>query len=74
MNRAIGILFFVVTSAVGLWLIGYGVYAGLIRRRLQRPYRPGDYVVGRAAAAEGLFRIAVGIGLLATDLWLLVGR
>ncbi|HSD19069.1 MAG TPA: hypothetical protein VLC54_03465, partial [Anaeromyxobacter sp.] len=73
-NRAIGIFFFGLTSAVGLWLMGYGVYAGLIRRRLQRPHRPGDFFVGRAAVVEGLFRIAVGGALIALNVWLLIGR
>jgi hypothetical protein len=73
-NRAIGIFFFLLTSAVGLWLIGYGIYAGLIRRRLRRPYRSGEFFVARAAVAEGLFRMAVGGGLIALDLWLLLGR
>jgi hypothetical protein len=39
---------------------------------MQKPYRKGEFLVGRSAIAEGTFRMIVGFAILALNAWLLI--
>ncbi len=71
-NRGIGIVGTLFTSAVALWLVVNGAYAGIVRRGVQRSYRRGDYVRGRSAVIEGVFRVVLGSAILALNAWLIL--
>ncbi len=72
MNRIIGIAGTIVTSIAGCWFVVHGVYAGIVRRKVRRTYRPGDYAIGRSAVAEGIFRVIVGAAIIALNVWLVI--
>ena len=62
----------VVTLAAAALFIGYGGWAGLVRRRILGRAR-GEYNTGRRAAIQGALYVAIGLAFLVGGLGAIAG-
>lgn len=73
LNRWMGAAGLALITIAGAWLIAYGAIAGIRRKRLPKLHQPGYFYEGRAAVVEGVFRVVVGVLMLAFVGWMLHG-
>jgi hypothetical protein len=70
LNVALGLVGMTLIVIVGCFLLLYGLMAGVLKKRLAKPYRRGEYYEGRAAVVEGILRMVVGGALVALVIWI----
>ncbi len=70
-NRALAAAWMTTAAIAGCWLLAQGLRAGVLGRRIRGPFGRG-YYEGRAAVVEGAFRMAVGVALIGSVVWVVV--
>lgn len=68
LRNLLGSLLFGAMGLIAAFLVVYGAWGGLVKRRIVRSVAKETYYTGREAVAQGLLRIVVG----GVALWLIV--